>query len=217
LVSFSGDFETGDYSEFTGTIGPPEIVTSPVYKGNYCSKAESALGENRRCYKDFAGEHDVYTRIYVRWKNLCTVPNYQAFITGVDRGVSDLFWAKQFGTNNLIATLYVPTSIEAYADPSVGLVIDTWYLVEVRFLCALNGGMEVWFNKSKLSFRSLATGLPVNLMGYDTSPYEVDRLMYGQAAPNEAQTNYIDNVRISNSYIGGEILTALKSSPHGGL
>ncbi len=61
---FTDGFETGDFSQWSGTVGAPTIVTSPVHHGLY---AAQAVNNGNQIYKNMTTTDEVYCRMYWRY------------------------------------------------------------------------------------------------------------------------------------------------------
>ena len=184
---FNNGFESGDFSAWTGTIGTPTIVETPVHHGSYAVQ----INANEYPIKTLPSTYTtVFTRIYVRVTN--TGDSHFIEILSVS-GAADqdatltavmipqwAMWYRNNGSRTRISTATSPA-------------INTWYCVESEVIIgAGNGEARMYVDGVKILE---ATGLTNNDYG------NIDRVLVGGYGTNE---RFIDCVVVADAYIGQE-------------
>ena len=67
MVVFSDQFESGNFSAWDGTTGPPLVVSTTHHHGTYCMKFTGI----QSAYTDLgASYHEAWTRVYIKFESL---------------------------------------------------------------------------------------------------------------------------------------------------
>jgi len=206
-IIFQSGFETGDFSEWSGTVGSPSIVTLPVHHGNYAMQASGGGYTDSYAYKNIeAGYTTIYTRAYVRWPTNPTIGNALDCIVCLK---GQYIWLAAGGIQNDGGTIkwrltYRNAGANYYvlAD-SPNPTTDTWYCVEVK--CTLSstaGEARLYVDGTEII---AVTGLNNAEEAY------IRHVRVGQYAwtvyPLFTYTVYVDCVVVADTYIGPEGVT----------
>jgi len=209
---FSDGFESGDFSQWTGTSngnnGLISIVTSPVHHGTYAAKSYLAANNDAwaTCYKTFATSYSVlYARAYILFDALpangqhrqispCIMDvNAQYHLSSVflfnDNG--NYKWELRYKTNSVNENI-------AYSAAET-INANQWYCIEAYFKGANDGTGEVklWVDGVlKISVTGLNNG---NVLARSVW---MGGWQNGTGKP--AVNIYIDCVVVADAYIGLE-------------
>jgi hypothetical protein len=129
-IIFQSGFETGDFSEWTGTEGAPTIVAAPapVHHGSYAALCNS----ESRIYKTFSAQNVVYFRFYVQTSGVPTSSGEWIHIATVWAGTSESIQIRiqHDGTSAKFALRNYNAGILVYGTTTVQP--NTWYCIEVK-------------------------------------------------------------------------------------
>ena len=170
IVAFSG-WETGDFSEWVTSNGPPSAQTTIVRTGNYALKSASIT----QWVRDLTGmtvQSTWYTRFYFQFTTLPTVaPTFMV----IGNNNSSAYYLT-LNTDGTIQVSYWVASVEVVLGSSTtALATGTWYLLESKYVIAavtgicelkINGNLEVagsnlvtgTTNQSRVNLGSSAAG-----------------------------------------------------------
>jgi hypothetical protein len=188
---FADGFESGNSNSWSGTQGAPTVSSAVMQQGSYSAYFDT---KPETVYKAFSSAYStVYTRFYVRFSTLPTTNGgYNIFMNSYDSS-----WNTQYNCyvinsgGQLKWGIRAPTS--GFVEVAATITPNTWYSVEVRSTTGTgNGILELYINGNRIT--NLAT---------QTFTLGAQRFYYGVLdASYTGFGNYIDNVAISNSYIG---------------
>lgn len=155
-VLFESSFETGDFSEWTGTGGignAPTVVTTNPFRGTYHAQVStpgSVEDESSYFYKNLgSNEKTIYVREYLKYKDLPDAVNrYNSLI--------NLYDMEDYAYRDLCRAIHDGTDVhwEIYdtstSDRSTETVsVDTWYCLELgRYYAASGGWLRLWVDGS---------------------------------------------------------------------
>lgn len=194
---FEDGFESGDFSNWTGTIGTPIVVSTQKYGGTYSFEGDAT---NKFCYKDFTGQITIFVRGYFRFSALPTTSGQVRFLRlGYGSGAWGNLIARLIlewtGTHGLTLHLQsgYPESVFSYP---ISMSPNTWYPFEIKFVKhATNGEYRVWFDDNEV----------ITVTGLDTSGASVvNKIALGNEYSTFATTVWVDSVKVANQYIGLE-------------
>lgn len=193
---FSDGFESGDFSEWTGTTGSPTVTSTNPHHGSY----EMTINSDEYAYIEFTTTATVYTRFYVNFQTIPTSNGQYADLMAVRDGYDGTWGAIPYiyrtGAKNWLYCAkgdWSDCSDTYQWDPST----DTWYCLEVGFYQHASAGwIRVWLDGV----------LRIEETGLDTSGCSTDTIFMGQYDHGGTQlTMLYDCVVIDNStYIGPE-------------
>jgi hypothetical protein len=193
MVLFSDDFESGDFTAWTGTYGTPTIVNSPVHHGAFACELN---GADDGVLKTIVANGAVNLRIYANFATLMST-NQVCYFMYMRQGASATVWAGCVRVAGVIYwQLYVNTSGGWETVHSVGTpVINNWYCVEVAFTKNTAGGCSLYVDGSVVAS---IVGTTLNTdVGYV-------RCWRGLEGGGVSFSVIIDCAVISTSYIGLE-------------
>jgi len=203
-IIFEDDFETGDFSKWTGTVGTPSIVTDPVHHGTYGMKADGGAYENEYAYKTFTPYSTIYARAYLRWPTNPTLDNRldgMIVLLGAWGSVVQGGIINDAGTMKWLLTYLSDTSyLTAMATTPVPTV-DTWFCMELKGLVSGTvGEARLYIDGNEVI---TVTGLDNDGMG------NIQELRVGNYAaityPLFTWTDYVDCLVVSDEYVGPEV------------
>ncbi len=189
-ILFQDDFESNDFSAWTGKSGTNAIVQSGiVHSGGFAASGSGLSTEF--VYKTIPSSSIVYARAYVRW-------------SVIPLGLYLLFWLRSGGTTSA-SKFYVqgrdPTGgglapVFAVEKDASGVRVfsaiqtinpNTWYCVEVMH-DRINGILDLYLDGVLIIHLTGQTGM-VNI--------DEVRIVF-----NATSTMYVDDVVVSDAYIG---------------
>jgi hypothetical protein len=190
---FQDGFESGDFSAWTGIVGSPTIVTSPVHHGTYAMECD-ASGEYAR--QTLAAQTTVFTRFYLRFNALPTTgKNFFVFrFRGGTTVICTLQVAKTAA--DVLQVQLVMFYPSASALVNFSWEVDKWYCIELKFVKdASVGEYRVWIDGVEKIKK-----INQNMSGAPNA----DNILIGQQTSGYTVTNWIDCVVVADTYIGPE-------------
>lgn len=190
-ILFQSGFESGDFSEWTGTSGSPTIITDPVHHGNYAMKCDAV----EYVYKTFSGQPVIYHRFYVRTNALPGSGQSLDFSRGV--GANTQFgagigysggakWQAQYRSGT--AWMRINTDVPAQAD--------TWYCVEIYWKYGSTDGEYKLYINGTLAY---------SITNIDTSQNgDCTQIRNGIITSGVSATVIQDCIVVADTYIGPE-------------
>jgi hypothetical protein len=191
-IIFQSGFETGDFSEWTGTNGSPTIVTSPVHHGSYAALCNS----ESRIYKTFSSQNVVYFRFYVQTSGVPTSSGQWIHIATVWVGTDESIQIRiqHDGTSPKFALRNWKYGILVYGTTTVQS--NTWYCVEVKaHNIGYGTGDILYVNGVQEATDGTSNGAGGALTEVDVKQYTE----YGY------KNIYFDCVVVADTYIGPEV------------
>jgi len=162
---FQSGFDTGDYSEWTRTLGPPAIDNVVKHDGNYSSKSTGDSWYVRVAQQDYVFATGNFYRLHGWFR--CDALDFSAMgppwddyiddvlsIHGADatdpfasaRGV---FFALR-GVAENVARLYLDTRVggsSTYTDTAITLTLGQWYKIRLEvYVHATEGYAKLYIN-----------------------------------------------------------------------
>ena len=192
---FTDGFETGDFSQWTGTVGSPKptIVTSPVHHGLY---AAQAVNNGSQIYKNMTTTDEVYCRMYWRYSGSLS-SGEKIMIMWLSSLYSNFMGV--YLTNDGGTYKWAIRDMKNWTDyyyssqqlPSAG----TWYCVEARAKANVDGVMALYIDGHELT--------DITLTGFNDSVGVTSVRLFGEDG-SSGITQVADCVVVANSYIGPE-------------
>jgi len=191
---FSDGFESGDFSEWTGTAGSPSVQDSVKHSGTYAMTATGTA--DKYAYKTFTGQTTLHVRVYVRYSSLSSWASNNQFTRPIRIEGDDTFIATVGVASDRIG-MYTSQPSGAWTTAAYTFNVDTWYCIEFRFVKHASAGeYRVYVDGSEEISR---TG--VNTSGAnDADEALVGITQYG----SWSTTGYFDCVVVADTYIGPE-------------
>jgi hypothetical protein len=161
---FEDDFETGDYSHWSGTVNytgsTMEMSSTDVYTGNYsalCS-ISSQIGTYAYTHYNFSAESILYHREYIKVSALppsgvyCDLFGIMDYLRtqhlgtiAIENDGTNYRWLIEYYNNTVQSTQY-STAVEIKAD--------TWYYIEVMVKSGNGTGqVAVWIAEDRVDIR----------------------------------------------------------------
>ena len=206
---FSDGFESGDFSEWTGTVvsdGDHAISVQSTIKhqGTYTCKSASAntnSSDYALAYKTLSSAYQtIFMRVYARVSALPSSGQQFSVFKSRDKDNSSYqvlvgLWndsgtLKWFVYNRHTATFYT------YSE---NMLVDTWYCLELKvYRHATSGELKLWRNGTNI----------IDQTGLDTGDSDHDKVYVGYET-NFMSTGsitdvYLDCVVVADAYIGPE-------------
>ena len=179
---FSDDYETGDYSNWTGTVNNAgssmQISSTTVFAGLYsadCSISDT-IGTYAFVYENFAAVPVLYHKEYIR---LSTLPPAGAetdlfgimdiALSGVHLGTLGI---QNDGTNIRWKLEYYNSAPEAaYYSPPVAIKANTWYYVEIMVKTGFGTGqVSVWIAEDRTTITESSPVINITNLTNDLNP-----------------------------------------------
>lgn len=207
---FSDGFESGDFSAWSGTSTEPggivEVVSSPVYQGNYSAHlSNGAVDTTPYVWKNFASMNTAYARVYVNFYNLSFGynPSRQTraifFVFGMSEYLAYASEVSVYNDNgNYVWALRVmdDNGTQYFVTSSQTVSTNTWYCVEVKRVADSSLGETRLYIDGTETLN--VTGLDNAVTG-QSDYFLLDGETYGQVS---LTNNYFDCAVIDTSYIG---------------
>lgn len=200
-VIFESGFETGDYSEWTGTItsgsGVIGIITNPVHHGIYASESNcSGAGAETLAYKTISAEETLFAKGDFYFNDTTTDgPVLIWFQRARYTFIAYARFLNVTGNDNVVMIYNYATSA-GYWSSKFTLATNTWYSLEFR--CTVdnaNGILQAWVDDD----------LKINVTGIDTdigTDQDVTRVSVGMGWTFEADDIAYDCFVFDDERIG---------------
>jgi len=211
LASFDDSFETGNFSQWTGTsvsAGETVSVTNTrSHHGSYCASFTSNGGggtENSYCYKTYPGsELDARGYFYVSKSGIVDESDRFYFIT-LKAGSNNIAYAGWRKTGGVVKWNLIVRSGTSYVYvySTTSPALNRWYCVELHWKEASSNGLgELWVDGTRVC----------STTGKNTAAYgDASRVCFGlpQITNCASTTAYCDCVKVGTTYIGPEQTSA---------
>lgn len=190
VTIFSDSFESGNFSNWNGSVGTPVVVSTQAYSGTYSSGGD-APGDY--VFKSFSGQTALSIKFYVRFNSLPANGEVAEFLrlrhsTGA---ILAMFIRRSAGGLLQLRTSRFYPALST-TDTTFNWSENTWYLVEVKFVkSASTGEFRYWVNGSEMFSE---TGLDTLGSG-DASQIYTTHVSSTYATP---PTIWIDDVSVSD-------------------
>ena len=192
MTIFSDDFESGDFSAWTGTSGSPTVQNSLTHHGSYAAR----IPVNSRVYKVFADQDIAYARAYVRWTSNPSSGN-QAWLLNLGNadGSETLVYARIVNDSGTMKWGIITKNsagnftYDLFTDPTP--TINTWYCVELK-----------WRKNTVNGAKIIVNGAFVGQTTATTHNSQADALNLW--LEQTEITAYYDCAVISDDYVGSE-------------
>ena len=199
---FEDGFESGDFSEWTGTKtlnGNIEVDSTHVYQGSYAAHAnvtQTAGWEKASCYKDITAKATVFARAYFYITTMPINTHYLTLIklSNTSTGFSNSFRVKPDG----YLEIYYRDNGGYQTDTSATqLNVNMWYCIEVKtVISSSEGEVRVYLDGSEVTDLT-HTGLNNSDTG------NVNRIYFGiDPAYDTPGELWFDCVVVDDEYIG---------------
>jgi hypothetical protein len=193
---FSDGFESGDFSAWTSITGSPTVSSAQKHHGSY-SEYVNAIG--KYAAKTFTASSITYARCYVYFNTLPGTGNKAIWLLQVKGGNSEV---DVFIQNNIFYLRSYQSNPSVLSDVSSGVsaVAGQWYCVEIKFNYT-NHLQELWIDGvSKAQDTCNLNNNPASVWAGSS---------WGEYTPTVDY--FIDCVVVSDSYVGPEATSALKT------
>lgn len=191
---FNNGFEEGDFSAWTGVVGTPSIVTSPVHHGTKAAE----LIPDERVYQTISAVGEAFGRCY--YQNIHTIdPNTYRIVAELTESDKDSCLARALCSNVGGTTRWQlqirksDGSYPIYTDVISTPQINTWYSVEVWFKKNTMNGAKLWID-GNLVLTATDTTYNGNIYNYELR----------DACNGGIFSDYYDCVVVADAYIGPE-------------
>jgi hypothetical protein len=192
---FSDGFESGDFSAWTGTVGSPAIVTSPVHHGAYAaSHYLGGAGTDNYAYKTLTSSYShIFVRFYWRVTQLpTTLYGVYTLVRLKDSGGTERAHLNIYKFSNVpeYQWQFKIEGTEVYALQT-DLLANQWYCVEIEFY---SGASHFWLDGN------------LKLTNTASSTNTIQTIEVGGISPSYygGGTGYDDCVVVADTYIGPE-------------
>ena len=190
---FTDGFETGDFSQWSGTVGAPTIVTSPVHHGLY---AAQAVNNGSQIYKNMTTTDEVYCRMYWRYSGSLSSGEkiMIMWLSSLYSNFMGVYLTNDGGTYKW-AIRDMKNWTDYYYSSQQLPSADTWYCVESRAKATADGIMALYIDGNELT--------DITLTGFNDSVGVTSVRLFGEDG-SSGITQVADCVVVANSYIGPE-------------
>jgi hypothetical protein len=133
-LPISDDFETSNFSGWTGTFGSPTIQSSIVHCGTYAMNSTLTTSINAAgCYWSFEGVSSIYTRAYYYFNTLPPSGNTVAFMDSANATTgptkNDIECVIMTNATNSYWGIFEPNAGSTFYSSTAHPSAQTWYCI----------------------------------------------------------------------------------------
>lgn len=190
-IYFSDGFETDNFSQWTSTSNAPTVVSTTVHSGSYAMRA--IANQNMWAQKVPTARASYYGRAYVRFDGLPVSGTSMSILDLWSFGTMEvIFGIKNVGGNVTWAIVY-DNDDGAPASSNAAPTANVWHCIEM-YLTVTAGVRH--------DYTAWVDGTQVLSGGHTGNNQNIDRLQVGAWDGASAINVYIDDVVLSDSYVG---------------